>query len=134
MKKIILTALAVLMVLGLAGCSGTLHDYVDPPPSGYWFYVDVDPTLDRVIFNKSGAQTGNLTIDVSSGSVYYTLSAFDSVTEFTGANKPASQAGRIWVVSTLETFDVYSWKDGGDAKNADWPGVAATKSEFVLEN
>ena len=135
MKKIILTALAVLMVLGLAGCSGTLHDYVDPPPSGYWFYVDVDSTFDRVIFNNgSGTQTGNLTIDVSAGSVYYTLSAFDSVAEFTGTNKPASQAGRIWVVSTLETFNVYSWNEGSGANNAEWPGVAATKSAFVLEN
>ena len=143
MKKIILTALAVLMMLGFAGCSGDLHDYVDLPPSGYWFYVDVDTTFDRVIFNtkfdgSNGDQTSDTTIDVSVGSVYYSYNGDNGnsapATVFTGDNKPASQAGRIWVVSTLETFNVYSWNSVSNANNATWPGAAATKSSHVVED
>ena len=133
MKKIILTALAVLMMLGFAGCSGDLHDYVDPSVST-WFYADVDTSFDKVIFNNANGQTTDLAIDVSSGSVYYTYNGGASYTEFTGDDKPASQAGRVWVLSKLDTFNVYSWNSVSNANNAAWPGAEPTKSEFVVED
>ena len=135
MKKIIFAALAVLMMLGFAGCSGDLHDYVDPSLST-WFYVDVDPGCDKVILNTkvgdAGDQTSDMTMDISTGSVYYTYNGGTSCTEFTGADKPASQAGRVWVLSKLNTFNIYCWSD--TILNPNWPGVAATKSEIVVED
>ena len=131
MKKIILAALTVLMMFAFVGCSGTLHDYVDPPPAGYWFYVDVGADTTSLILNEAGGQTSDMTIDVSAGSVYYNYTGGSGCTVFEGANKPASQIGRVWIVSTLENFNAYYW---GGTQKTDWPGDAVTKSEFVLEN
>ena len=118
-----------------------MHDYVDPSVST-WFYADVNTSLDKVIFNKANGQTSDLTIDVSSGSVYYTYNGGNvsnnekqPATVFTGDDKPASKPGRVWVLSKLDTFNVYSWESANDSnKNGEWPGVTATKSAFVLEN
>ena len=135
MKKIIFAALAVLMMLGFAGCSGNLHDYVDLPPAGTWFYVDaeLDATGGLIAVTGDADKTGDLSFDISTGSAYYLYNGKDDYKEYTGANKPASQAGRIWVVSTLPTLKVYYWGSAKDCPEA-YPGITATKSEFVLEN
>jgi hypothetical protein len=79
MKKIILSVLSVLMIFGLIGCSGDLHDVVRIDPNameGNWFYTVVDVSAATgpisIIFSDGTNQTNDITgVDVSSGSVAY---------------------------------------------------------------
>ena len=140
MKKIILTALTVLMMFGLIGCSGDLHDFVDPPSiKGDWYYIDIPTDQKNIIFNcgMDTVQTDDIkNIDVSTGSVYY---IFD-VTLDKGApgqckvsdrtDNPESKAGRVWVYSNVSSSDKYSkiyCHNWGGANESKWPGDLATK-------
>lgn len=142
MKKIILTALTVLMIFGLVGCNGVLHDFVDPPaPPGNWYYVDVPTDTKNIIINFDSTdtnidadgngivQSADIEVDVSEGSVYYTFYAdvkekaagqYVKATE----NLPESKAGRVWVFAEKADIRVYYW---GGSEDASWPGVGLTK-------
>ena len=64
MKKIILSVLSVLMIFGLVGCNGALHDYKDPEvfEGGTWYYYDIPTDAANVIFNVAG---GNQSSDIT---------------------------------------------------------------------
>ena len=137
MKKIILSVLSVLMIFSLIGCSGDLHDYKDPEmfTGGVWYYYDVPTDAVNVIFNLDGNQTSDIMgVDVSAGSIYY---AWDySLTKddpgnnsvYEGDDKPASQAGRVWVYTNAPSApNCYWWGCADEGDNAAWPGKPMNK-------
>lgn len=139
MKKIILSVLSVLMIFGLIGCSGDLHDYKDPEvfEGGTWYYYDVPTDAANVIFNVAGGnQSSDIKgIDVSGGSIYY---AWDSTVGsdnpgnnlvFEPGDKPAGQAGRVWCYTNAASTPNCYWWGCADAENdAGWPGKPMTKN------
>ena len=139
MKKIILSVLSVLMIFGLIGCSGDLHDYKDPEvfEGGTWYYYDVPTDAANVIFNVAGGnQSSDISgIDVSGGSIYY---AWDSTVGkenpgnnlvFEPGDKPAGQAGRVWCYTNAASApNCYWWGCADGANDAAWPGKPMTKN------
>ena len=138
MKKIILSVLSVLMIFGLIGCSGDLHDYKDPEvfADGTWYYYDVPVDAANVIFNVAGGnQSSDITgINVSGGSIYYAWNSTVGSDNpgnnlvFEPGDKPASQAGRVWVYTNASSApNCYWWGCANEDDNAAWPGKPMTK-------
>lgn len=139
MKKIILSVLSVLMIFGLIGCNGALHDYKDPEvfEGGTWYYYDVPTDAANVVFNVAGGNQSSdiLGIDVSGGSIYY---AWDSTVGkdnpgnnlvFEPGDKPAGQAGRVWCYTNAASApNCYWWGCADGANDAAWPGKPMTKN------
>lgn len=159
MKKILSLVLAGLLLIGLAGCSGVLHDVPSPNDmAGNWFYLEVDtsacPTdTINVIFNGPAGttQTDDITDVPKTGQIYYVWESKGgtaSVSERTdqpdkGIGNSTDKLG-VYVFSNASAVNFYAWDSGAsatwwavgpDAEVKDnWPGVAmTTDAEIVVE-
>ena len=159
MKKILSLVLAGLLLVGLAGCSGVLHDVPSPNDmAGNWFYLEVDtsacPTdTINVIFNGPAGttQTDDITDVPKTGQIYYVWESKGgtaSVSERTdqpdkGIGNNTDKLG-VYVFSNASAVNFYAWDSGSsatwwavgpDAEVKDnWPGVAMnTDAEIVVE-
>ena len=155
MKKILSLVLAGLLLIGLAGCSGVLHDVPSPNDmAGNWFYLEVDtsacPTdTINVIFNGPAGttQTDDITDVPKTGQIYYVWESKGgtaSVSERTdqpdkGIGNNTDKLG-VYVFSNASAVNFYAWDSGASATwwaggTADnWPGVAMnTDAEIVVE-
>lgn len=159
MKKILSLVLAGLLLIGLAGCSGVLHDVPSPNDmAGNWFYLEVDtsacPTdTINVIFNGPAGttQTDDITDVPKTGQIYYVWESKGgtaSVSERTdqpdkGIGNSTDKLG-VYVFSNASAVNFYAWDSGAsatwwavgpDAEVKDnWPGVAMnTDAEIVVE-
>ena len=160
MKKILSLVLAGLLLIGLAGCSGVLHDVPSPNDmAGNWFYLEVDtsacPTdTINVIFNGPAGttQTDDITDVPKTGQIYYVWESKGgtaSVSERTdqpdkGIGNSTDKLG-VYVFSNASAVNFYAWDSGASSTwwadgtaagttAANWPGVAMnTDAEIVVE-
>lgn len=161
MKKILSLVLAGLLLIGLAGCSGVLHDVPSPNDmAGNWFYLEVDtsacPTdTINVIFNGPAGttQTDDITDVPKTGQIYYVWeSKGGTATVSERTDQPDKGIGNntdklgVYVFSNASAVNFYAWDSGATstwwadgtaagATAANWPGVAMnTDAEIVVEN
>ena len=155
MKKILSLVLAGLLLIGLAGCSGVLHDVPSPNDmAGNWFYLEVDtsacPTdTINVIFNGPAGttQTDDITDVPKTGQIYYVWESKGgtaSVSERTdqpdkGIGNSTDKLG-VYVFSNASAVNFYAWDSGASAtwwagaKEDNWPGLAMnTDASIVVE-
>lgn len=160
MKKILSLVLAGLLLIGLAGCSGVLHDVPSPNDmAGNWFYLEVDtsacPTdTINVVFNGPAGttQSDNITDVPKTGQIYYVWESKGgtaSVSERTdqpdkGIGNSTDKLG-VYVFSNASSVNFYGWDSGASsvwwadgtaagATAANWPGVAMnTDASIVVE-
>ena len=160
MKKILSLVLAGLLLIGLAGCSGVLHDVPSPNDmAGNWFYLEVDtsacPTdTINVIFNGPAGttQTDDITDVPKTGQIYYVWeSKGGTATVSERTDQPDKGIGNstdklgVYVFSNASAVNFYAWDSGASstwwadgtaagATAAIWPGVAMnTDAEIVFE-
>lgn len=155
MKKILSLVLAGLLLIGLAGCSGVLHDVPSPNDmAGNWFYLEVDtsacPTdTINIIFNDGTAQSPTIEGVSKTGQIYYVWESKGgtaSVSERTdqpdkGIGNSTDKLG-VYVFSNASAVNFYAW-DSSDsstwwadgtaagASKANWPGVAMNTDAVV---
>ncbi len=141
MKKIILSVLSVLMIFGLIGCSGDLHDVVRIDPNameGNWYYTVIDvssvPGTIDIIFSDGTNQTDDIKgVDVSSGSVAYIWSNTSKSAEVstrTDCPDKSALAGAgeivVYCFSNAPKVNLWAW-DSADTENnltgGVWPGA-----------
>lgn len=160
MKKILSLVLAGLLLIGLAGCSGVLHDVPSPNDmAGNWFYLEVDtsacPTdTINVIFNgpTGTTQSDDITEVQKTGQIYYVWeSKGGAATVSQRTDQPDKGIGNktdklgVYVFSNATSVNFYAW-DSGDpstwwadgtaagADKANWPGIAMnTDASIVVE-
>lgn len=160
MKKILSLVLAGLLLIGLAGCSGVLHDIPNPNDMvGNWFYLEVDtsacPTdTINIIFNGPAgtAQSSDIKDVQKTGQIYYVWESKGgtaTVSERTdqpdkGIGNSTNKLG-VYVFSNASSVNFYAWDSGSSstwwadgtaagATAANWPGVAMnTDAEIVVE-
>lgn len=138
MKKIILSVLSVLMIFGLIGCSGDLHDVVRIDPNamkGNWYYTVVDVSAATgpisMIFNDGTNQTSDITgVDVSSGSVAYIWSNTSKDAEVstrTDCPDKSSLGGAgkvvVYCFSNAPKVNLWAWEGDTNFVGGVWPGV-----------
>ena len=138
MKKIILSVLSVLMIFGLIGCSGDLHDVVRIDPNameGNWYYtvVDVSEATGPIsmIFSDGTNQTNDITgVDVSSGSVAYIWSNTSKDAEVstrTDCPDKSSLGGAgkvvVYCFSNAPKVNLWAWEGDTNFVGGVWPGV-----------
>ena len=138
MKKIILSVLSVLMIFGLIGCSGDLHDVVRIDPNameGNWYYtvVDVSEATGPIsmIFSDGTNQTSDITgVDVSSGSVAYIWSNTSKDAEVstrTDCPDKSSLGGAgkvvVYCFSNAPKVNLWAWEGDTNFVGGVWPGV-----------
>lgn len=140
MKKIILSVLSVLVIFGLIGCSGDLHDVVRIDPNameGNWFYTVIDVssiegTID-IIFSDGANQTDDIKgVDISGGSIAYIWSNISKSAEVntrTDCPDKSALAGAgeivVYCFSNAPKVNLWAW-DSADTENnltgGSWPG------------
>ena len=140
MKKIILSVLSVLMIFGLVGCSGDLHDdvYVDPNAmEGNWFYTVIDVSAAEgtinLIFNDGTNQTEDIKgVDVSGGSVAYIWAAKSGkspaeVSTRTDCPDKSDLGGAgklvVYCFSNAAKVNIWAWDDANNYSGGAWPGL-----------
>lgn len=138
MKKIILSVLSVLMIFGLIGCSGDLHDVVRIDPNamkGNWYYTVVDVSAATgpisMIFSDGTNQTSDITgVDVSSGSVAYIWSNTSKDAEVstrTDCPDKSSLGGAgkvvVYCFSNAPKVNLWAWEGDTNFVGGVWPGV-----------
>lgn len=138
MKKIILSVLSVLMIFGLIGCSGDLHDVVRIDPNameGNWYYTVVDVSAATgpisMIFSDGTNQTNDITgVDVSSGSVAYIWSNTSKDAEVstrTDCPDKSSLGGAgkvvVYCFSNAPKVNLWAWEGDTNFVGGVWPGV-----------
>lgn len=138
MKKIILSVLSVLMIFGLIGCSGDLHDVVRIDPNameGNWYYTVVDVSAATgpisMIFSDGTNQTSDITgVDVSSGSVAYIWSNTSKDAEVstrTDCPDKSSLGGAgkvvVYCFSNAPKVNLWAWEGDTIFVGGVWPGV-----------
>ncbi len=160
MKKILSLVLAGLLLIGLAGCSGVLHDIPNPNDMvGNWFYLEVDtsacPTETiNIIFNGPAgtAQSSDIKDVQKTGQIYYVWeSKGGTATVSERTDQPDKGIGNstdklgVYVFSNASAVNFYAWDSGASstwwadgtaagATAANWPGVAMnTDAEIVVE-
>lgn len=160
MKKILSWVLAGLLLIGLAGCSGVLHDIPNPNDMvGNWFYLEVDtsacPTdTINIIFNGPAgtAQSSDIKDVQKTGQIYYVWeSKGGTATVSERTDQPDKGIGNstdklgVYVFSNASSVNFYAWDSGSSstwwadgtasgATAANWPGVAMnTDAEIVVE-
>lgn len=155
MKKTLSIILAGLLLIGLVGCSGVLHDIPDPNSMvGNWFYLEVDtsacPTdTINIIFNGPAGttQSDDITEVPKTGQIYYiweSVGGAASVSQRTdqpdkGIGNETDKLG-VYVFSNASSVNFYAWDSGASATwwagaaEDNWPGVAMnTDASIVVE-
>lgn len=119
MKKIIFAALAVLMMLGFAGCSGDLHDAGPINIVGYQIKNLDDNGVTYYIMSQSPKDSGN----AQPGNAWSTATTIFGTVE----NKGFSVDCATWAV--MDNVQVQVKKEG--ASGIDWDsGVNITTTNF----
>ncbi|MDE5899244.1 MAG: hypothetical protein K2H09_08300 [Treponemataceae bacterium] len=147
MKKLLAFAAGAALALGLAGCTGDLHDVEDPNKmEGSWFCYEVDTSkvtddTINVIFNDGNG--GNCqTVDIKgvqkTGSIHYLWAAAtksDAAVVSLREDNPDEGFGKdpgklgVYVFTNSPVCYVYAW--GDNTPNTDvaggWPGKLMLK-------